>query len=178
MNITINHIIMNEKEKRKVEIEFGFIAIAGALGIFLSIFSNAVYDLLIGVYKLSILLVALGSGLLALLFVNFLDLTLKKVHKSMHKPLSQKVITKKIDTVWFEAILAGKKKYELRLADFDINEGDLLRLEEWVGEGVGRKFSGRFIEKQVTYLRKVDLNGWIAKQPELLEKGMYVISFE
>lgn len=67
---------MNEKEK-KVEIEFGFIAIAGALGIFLSIFSNAVYDLLIGVYKLRILLVALGSGLLALLFVNFLDFTIK-----------------------------------------------------------------------------------------------------
>ncbi len=89
-----------------------------------------------------------------------------------------KTITKKIDTVWFEAILAGKKKYELRLADFDIDEGDLLRLEEWVGEGADRKFSGRFIEKKVTYLVKLDLNEWITKQPELLEKGMYVISFE
>jgi ASC-1-like (ASCH) protein len=40
-----------------------------------------------------------------------------------------KTITKKIDTEWFELILAGKKKYELRLADFDIEEGDILRLE-------------------------------------------------
>ena len=92
--------------------------------------------------------------------------------------MSQKVITKKIDTIWFENILAGRKKVELRLADFDIAEGDLLRLEEWVGEGVERKFTGRYLEKDVTYLQKIDLKDWVSKQPELLDKGMYIIQFE
>jgi hypothetical protein len=89
-----------------------------------------------------------------------------------------KTITKKIDTVWYEDILAGRKKFELRLADFDIEEGDIIRLEEWVGEGTERNPTGRVIEKQVTYLRKVDLKGWTERQPELLQDGMYIIQFE
>lgn len=83
-----------------------------------------------------------------------------------------KTITKKIDTNWFEDIMAGRKKVELRLADFDIAEGDILRLEEWVGEGAERKFTGRCLEKEVTYLQKIDLKDWVNKQPELLDKGM------
>ncbi len=72
---------MNKKEKRNnIEINFGFIAIAGVLGIFLSIFSNAVYDLLTEEFELKFLWVALGSGLFALLFINFLDFTIKNVH--------------------------------------------------------------------------------------------------
>ncbi|MBS3913460.1 MAG: DUF3850 domain-containing protein [Bacteroidetes bacterium] len=89
-----------------------------------------------------------------------------------------KTVTKKIDTIWFENILAGRKKFELRLADFDIAEGDILRLEEWVGDGAERKFTGRYLEKQITYLRKIDLKDWVNKQPELLDKGMYVLQFE
>ncbi len=89
-----------------------------------------------------------------------------------------KTITKKIDTNWFEDILARRKKFELRLADFDIEEGDTLRLEEWVVGGEGRKPTGRYIEKQVTYLRKVDLKNWAKNQPGILEEGMYVIQFE
>lgn len=87
-------------------------------------------------------------------------------------------VTKKIDTQWFEAIQNGVKDYELRLADFDIKESDILRLEEWQGEGDERKFTGRFIEKVVTNVRLVDLGSWIEKQPELLEKGMFVIRFK
>jgi hypothetical protein len=86
------------------------------------------------------------------------------------------LITKKISQEWFEAILAGKKDYELRLADFDIQEGDTLRLEEWT-EGEGRVPTGRFLEKVVTHLRKVDLGGWVKEQPELLKDGFYVIRF-
>jgi hypothetical protein len=89
-----------------------------------------------------------------------------------------KTVTKKIDTQWFEMILVGKKKFELRLADFDIEGNDILRLEEWVGTGTNRKATGRFIEKKVTYARKVDLKGWIENQPELTEKGFYVLQFD
>ena len=35
----------------------------------------------------------------------------------MSDKVTNKVVTKKIDTIWFENILAGRKKFELRLAD-------------------------------------------------------------
>jgi len=89
-----------------------------------------------------------------------------------------RTITKKIDTHWFDMILAGKKKFELRLADFDIADGDTLRLEEWIGDEENRKPSGRFIDKKVTYVQKVELKDWIERQPSLLEDGFYVIQFD
>ncbi len=88
-----------------------------------------------------------------------------------------RTIIKKIDPELFEKIKSGKKKFELRLADFDIEEGDLLRLEEYTLDK-DRKPTGRFIEKKVNYLRKVDLQSWVNRQPEILEKGMYIIQFE
>lgn len=39
-------------------------------------------------------------------------------------------IHKKINPEYFNAILSGKKNFELRLNDFDINEGDTMVLEE------------------------------------------------
>ncbi len=89
-----------------------------------------------------------------------------------------RTVTKKIDTQWFDMILSGKKKFELRLADFDIEDGDTLRLEEWTGSPNDRKPTGRFIEKKVTYARKVDLTGWIETQPSLVEDGFYVLQFD
>ncbi|MBP6866568.1 MAG: DUF3850 domain-containing protein [Candidatus Pacebacteria bacterium] len=89
-----------------------------------------------------------------------------------------KTTIKKIDTIWFEGILTGRKKFELRLADFDIAEGDILRLEEWVGDGAERKFTGRYIEKKVAYMQKIDLKDWAANQPEILDKGIYALQFE
>ena len=89
-----------------------------------------------------------------------------------------KTVIKKIDKQWLDMILAGKKKFELRLADFDIEDGDILRLEEWVTENGERKPTGRFVEKKITYARKVDLKGWIEMQPELEEKGFYVLQFD
>ncbi len=87
-------------------------------------------------------------------------------------------ITKKILPEWFDAIASGKKKYELRLADFDIEDGDILRLEEWTGEGDDRKPTGRVIEKKVNYVRKVDLSAWENSQPEIKDKGFFVLQFD
>lgn len=89
-----------------------------------------------------------------------------------------RTVVKKIDPEWFEMILSGKKKFKLRLADFDIEECDVLRLEEWSGEGEDRKPTGRFIEKIATYVHKPNLKKWIEQQPELLEKSFYVIQFD
>jgi hypothetical protein len=88
------------------------------------------------------------------------------------------IIIKKILPEWFDAIQSGQKKYELRLADFDIQDGDTLRLEEWTGIGEDRKPTGRSVEKKITYVRKVDLKEWTKMQPEILEDGFYVLQFE
>lgn len=88
-----------------------------------------------------------------------------------------KTITKKIDPEWFDMILSGKKKFELRVADFEIEDGDIIRLEEYT-TGEDRKPTGRFIEKKANYVRKIDLQGWIKRQPELMKNGFYIIQFD
>ena len=53
-----------------------------------------------------------------------------------------KIIKKKTWPEYFELVLAGKKRFDLRVADFDIEEGDTLVLEEWnpkTKEYTGRK---------------------------------------
>lgn len=45
-----------------------------------------------------------------------------------------KRVIKKINPEFFDAIDSGKKKYELRLNDEDISEGDTLILKEWDSE--------------------------------------------
>lgn len=86
------------------------------------------------------------------------------------------IITKKIQPKYFDAILSGKKKCELRLNDFDIAEGDILVLEEWDGEP--RKFTGRKLEKQVTHVGKFKLNNLYWSEEEIESKGLQIISFE
>lgn len=87
-------------------------------------------------------------------------------------------IIKKILPEYFELIQSGKKKYEFRLADFEIQEGDTLILEEWDSENVKtRKPTGRSIEKRATFVRKFNLNEF--KQiEEIKEKGFYIIQIE
>ncbi len=90
-----------------------------------------------------------------------------------------KTVIKKIDTDWFEMILSGKKKFELRLADFNIEDGDILRLEEYIPDTeLGRKPTGRYIERKVTYVQKINLEEWAEHQPEIMEKGFYVLQFD
>lgn len=77
----------------------------------------------------------------------------------------------------FEAILSGKKKYELRLNDFEIQEGDTLFLREWDPET--KTYTGRSIEKKAVSVRKFDINTqkyWLKE--EVLEKGLQIISLE
>jgi ribosomal protein S17 len=84
-------------------------------------------------------------------------------------------IEKKIWPEYFQKILEGKKKYELRLADWECNEGDILVLKEWNPETKG--YTGRVLEKKVTYIGKTkNIDFW---SKEDIEKfGFQVISFE
>ena len=85
------------------------------------------------------------------------------------------IITKKITPESFNLIKSGKKKFELRMADFDIKEGDLLILEEW--DPIKKEHTGRKIEKYASYVNKFNLDDYDQKE-EITKRGLFVIQFE
>lgn len=85
------------------------------------------------------------------------------------------VIKKKIWPEYFELVSSGKKRFELRLADFDIQEGDTLLLEEW--DPKTKEYTGRTIEKTVSFLLKFKLDDF-GQEQEIKEKGLLVIQLD
>ena len=83
-------------------------------------------------------------------------------------------IKKKIWSEYFKLVKSGKKKFELRLADFRIKEGDTLILEEW--DPKKKQYTGRKITKRVNYVLKFNLDDFGQKK-EIKKKGLYVIQF-
>lgn len=92
--------------------------------------------------------------------------------------MSQRIV-KKVLPEYFQDILDGKKKYELRLNDFEVEPGDTLVLEEYTSsDPETRKATGRVVEKTVTYLRKFKLQDLWWSEKDIKEKGIQIISFE
>jgi len=86
-------------------------------------------------------------------------------------------IRKKSWPEYFEAVLSGKKKFDLRLDDFDIKEGDTLVLEEW--DPVAKTYTGRKIEKKVTYVGKFKMDNLFGQpEAEVKKKGIQIMSLE
>ena len=84
-------------------------------------------------------------------------------------------IEKKVWPEYFQKIVDGVKKYELRLADFDCQKGDELILKEW--DPNTKSYTGREICKKVTYtLRTKDVKFWTEKEVD--KYGYQIISFE
>ncbi len=84
-------------------------------------------------------------------------------------------IHKKVLREYFEDIISGKKKFELRLADFEIHEGDTLVLEEWNADK--KEYTGRKIEVVATYIIKTkDKTFW--PPDDVLRYGFQIIQFE
>lgn len=82
---------------------------------------------------------------------------------------------KKILPEYFQKIVDGKKTYELRLADWDCNEGDILVLEEW--DSTTKELTGRKIEKEVSYVGKTkDITFWPKEDVE--KYGYQIIAFK
>ncbi|HOZ56179.1 MAG: hypothetical protein BWY51_00176 [Parcubacteria group bacterium ADurb.Bin316] len=82
-------------------------------------------------------------------------------------------IEKKIWPEYFQAVADGKKKFELRLADFDVQEGDILLLREW--DPQNESYTGREMEREVSFVIKTkDLNFW--SQAEIDKYGFQIIS--
>ena len=84
-------------------------------------------------------------------------------------------IKKKIWPEYFELVSSGKKRFELRLADFDIAEGDTLLLEEW--DPKTKEYTGKSIEKKVNFLLKFKLDDF-GQEQEIKEKGLFVIQLD
>lgn len=84
-------------------------------------------------------------------------------------------IHKKVWKEYFEKILAGKKKFELRLADFEVNEGDTLVLEEW--DKNKQEYTGRKVETTATYIIKTkDMPFW--SKEDIDKYGFQIIQFD
>ena len=64
------------------------------------------------------------------------------------------IIKKKVWPEYFQDIMDGKKRFELRLANFECSNGDILVLEEWNPKT--KDYTGRKIEKEVDYVVKVN----------------------
>ncbi len=82
---------------------------------------------------------------------------------------------KKVWPEYFQKILDGEKTYELRLADWECDEGDILVLQEWDPET--KEYTGRKIEKEVTYVGKTkNMNFWPKEDVE--KYGYQIIAFK
>ena len=86
------------------------------------------------------------------------------------------MIKKKIWPEYFDAVNSGKKKFELRLDDFEVNEGDTLLLEEW-NPKTGR-YTGRSVERKVSCVDKFKIDKLFWPEEQIKEKGIQIISLE
>ena len=84
-------------------------------------------------------------------------------------------IKKKIWPEFFDDVNSGKKRFELRANDFEVNEGDTLVLEEW--DPNTKEYTGRKIEKKVDFVLKLKLDDF-GQRNIIEEKGLQVIQFE
>lgn len=73
----------------------------------------------------------------------------------------------------FEKMLSGEKTYDLRLAGWDVNPGDVLVFQEW--DPKTKQYTGRELQKKVGYVGKT--KDWEVWPTEEIEKyGYQVIS--
>jgi ASC-1-like (ASCH) protein len=86
------------------------------------------------------------------------------------------IVEKKVWTGYFRDIKADQKHFEVRLADFKINSGDTLVLNEW--DNRKREYTGRKLEFKVGSVLRIPQNMkkfYTAKQ---MKKGFYVIELK
>ncbi|MFH1840916.1 MAG: DUF3850 domain-containing protein [Candidatus Shapirobacteria bacterium] len=80
-------------------------------------------------------------------------------------------IEKKCWPELFEKVLSGEKNFDLRLADFACQVGDVLVLREW--DPQIKDYTGRKIEKTIGFVLKTkDLSFW---PKEEVEKYGYMV---
>lgn len=88
------------------------------------------------------------------------------------------IIEKKAWPEYFEEIKKGNKKFELRLADWKCDVGDIIILKEWNPKT--KVYTGRQIKKKITYLIKTkNAHMWGMWKKEQIDKyGFQIIGFK
>ncbi len=84
-----------------------------------------------------------------------------------------RVIEKKIWPKPFSRVQSGEKDFELRLADFDIDEDDVILLREWNPET--KEYTGREVKRKVKKILKFNDPTRFYETEELEKYGLYVI---
>jgi len=85
-------------------------------------------------------------------------------------------IDKKVWPEYFQAIVDGKKNFELRLADWNCKEGDILVLHEW--DPKTKDYTGRVVEKKVIYVAKFRIDELFWSKEEIKKHGIQIISLK
>lgn len=82
-------------------------------------------------------------------------------------------IKKKMWPESFDKVLSGDKTYDLRLADWEVNQGDVIIFQEWDPDT--RMYTGREMRKKVGYVGKT--KDWQVWPKEAIDEyGYQVIS--
>lgn len=84
------------------------------------------------------------------------------------------IIKKKTWPELFQAILDGDKKFDLRIADFEVNVGDIIVFEEYIPEE--KRYTGRTIEKTVKFVLKTKEQEFF-KQEDVDKYGFVALGF-
>ena len=86
------------------------------------------------------------------------------------------LVYKKIRPEYFDKVASGDKTFELRLADFNIETGDELVLQEWNPET--REYTGREMRKSVGYVLKLGEVQGLYDPAEVEKHGYQIISLK
>lgn len=84
-------------------------------------------------------------------------------------------IRKKVWPYYFQLMIDGKKNTDLRLADFEIEKGDVIIFQEW--NPVDESYTGREYERLVENVTHVNLDRFHTLD-EIKEFGHFIIEYK
>ncbi len=88
--------------------------------------------------------------------------------------MAVRVVEKKSWPEYYRSIKSGKRKSEVRLADFTIASGDKLVIKEFNPKT--RLYTGKKLEKKVRAATKLDLAGFYSWE-DVKKHGVYLVEF-
>lgn len=83
------------------------------------------------------------------------------------------IIKKKVQKQYFEAITDGRKRFEVRLADFKCKPGDTLVLQE---QGEDKRLTGREIACEILYNFNIKEIEKFYKKEDIEKHGLVILA--
>ncbi len=75
----------------------------------------------------------------------------------------------------FQRLSNSKKSTDVRLADFELNEGDVIVFEEY--SPLTKEYTGKVLKKTVTNIKKIKVTDFNSIE-DITKHGHYVIELE